>query len=142
MQIAQTQRRLQPRIRLVFAETGLGPTVEIGPYPEIWVDGETLRPKRDGEVMAKHAPHSWVVQGRHFFRVDCDSPVKLHFEDGEGQSSALWGPFVHFSCADGIAYGDGTIYGNVDLESRLWYGHLDRRYWRYLVVTSAAAPQE
>ena len=142
MQIAQTQRRLQPRITLVFAETGPGPTLEVGPFPEIWINGETLRPSRDGEVMAKHAPHSWVVQGRQFFRVDCASPVKLHFEDEKGGSSALWGPFTHFSCADGIAYGDGMIYGNLDLESRLWWGHVDRRYWRYLVVTSAAAAPE
>ncbi|HKU46702.1 MAG TPA: hypothetical protein VJQ58_07445 [Burkholderiales bacterium] len=142
MQITQTQRSLQPRITLVFAEVGPGPTVQIGPFPQVWIDGVSLRRERGGEVLAQHHPHSWGVRGRKFFRVDCESPVKLHFEGEKGESSQQWGPFMHFSCADGIAYGDGVIYGNVDLESRLWYGHLDRRYWRWLVVTSAAAPPE
>ena len=35
-----------------------------------------------------------MVQGRQFFRVDCASPVRLHFEDDKGGSSALWGPFT------------------------------------------------
>jgi hypothetical protein len=30
---------------------------------------------------------------------------------------------MHFSCADGIAYGDGVIYANLDLESKRWYDH-------------------
>jgi hypothetical protein len=140
MQIAHSQLRLQPRITLVFAEVGPGPTVQIGPFPEVWIDGETLRRERDGEVLAQHKAHSWSVQGREFFRVDCASPVKLRFMDEDGESSSVWGPFTHFSCADGIAYGDGMICGNIDLESRLWYGHQDRRYWRWLVVTSAASP--
>jgi hypothetical protein len=32
------------------------------------------------------------------------------------------------------------IYGNIDLETKLWFSHRDRRYWRELVVKSAAAP--
>jgi hypothetical protein len=68
--------------------------------------------------------------------------VRLHFEDDAGKSSPAYGPFMHFSCADGIAYGVGAIQGNIDLETNLWYSHRDGRYWRGLVVTSAAAPAE
>lgn len=142
MQIPQSKLRLQPSLKIVFAESGPGPTVELGPFTQVWIDGETLRERLDGPVLAKHSAHSWVVQARPLFRLDCESPVKLHFSGEKGETSELWGPFLHFSCADGIAYGDGRIYGNVDLESRLWYGHIDRRYWRHLVVTSASSPRE
>jgi hypothetical protein len=47
---------------------------------------------------------------------------------------------LHFSCADGIAYGDGVIYANLDLETRRWYDHRGQRYWPELVVKSASAP--
>lgn len=127
-------------LKLVFAEAGPGPTLELGPFPMIWIDGEALRAERGGPVLAQHQGHAWVVKGRKFFRVDCASPVRLHLENEEGESSAVWGPFMHFSCADGIAYGDGAIYANIDLETKRWYGHMDSRYWRYLVVKSAAAP--
>jgi hypothetical protein len=140
MQIAHSRTRLQPTLKLVFAEVGPGPTLELGPFPLVRIDGETLRADPAGPVLAKHLPHSWEVQGRNFFRLDCESPVRLHFENQRGEISAVWGPFVHFSCADGIAYGDGVIYGNIDLETKRWYGHMDQKYWHVLVVKSATAP--
>jgi hypothetical protein len=140
MEISHSRAGLQPKLRLVFAEAGPGPTLALGPFREIWVDGETMRAERGGPVLARHQAHSWIVQGKRFFRLDCESPVRLHFEDERGERSAAYGPFVHFSCADGIAYGDGEIYGNIDLESKLWYSHRDERRWPCLVVTSASAP--
>src|SRR6185503_17612687 len=101
-------------LKLVFAEAGPSPTMEIGPLPEICIDGETLRAARDGEVLGRHHQQEWIVHGRKFFRVDC-------------------------SCPDGIAYGDGDICANIDLESKKWYCHRDRKYWQSLVVKSAAA---
>jgi hypothetical protein len=66
--------------------------------------------------------------------------VRLHFENEYGEFSPAYGPFMHFSCADGIAYGDGVIYANLDLESKRWYDHRAQRYWPELVVKSASAP--
>lgn len=127
-------------LKLVFAEVGPGPTLELGPFTAIRVDGEVMRAERGGGPLAQHRAHSWIVQGKNFFRVDCETPVRLHFENEKGESSPVYGPFFHFSCADGIAYGDGAIYGNVDLETKRWYGHIDGKYWSVLVVTSASAP--
>ena len=66
--------------------------------------------------------------------------MRLHFENEYGESSQAYGPFMHFSCADGIAYGDGVIYANLDLESKRWYDPRAQRYWPELVVKSASAP--
>jgi hypothetical protein len=77
---------------------------------------------------------------RDFFRVDCSCVVKVHFENEGGESSETYGPFLHFSCADGIAYGDGDICANIDLETKKWYCHRNEKYWQALVVKSAAAP--
>ena len=129
-------------LKLVFAEVDPGPTLEVGPFPAVRINGETMCSERGGRMLAQHQAHSWIVQGKKFFRVDCEAPVRLHFENENGQCSAVYGPFFHFSCADGIAYGDGTIYGNVDLETKKWYGHIDGKYWTELVVTSASAPPE
>jgi hypothetical protein len=140
MEIAHSTSTLQPTLELVFAEAGPGPTLTAGPFPAVRIDGERLRAEPGGAEVAEHHLHYWIAQGRRFFRVDCASPVRLWFESEKGEKSAVAGPFMHFSCADGVAYGDGMIYGNIDLETKLWWGHRDRRYWRTLVVKSAAAP--
>ncbi|HET7298851.1 MAG TPA: hypothetical protein VFI89_09045 [Burkholderiales bacterium] len=127
-------------LRLVFAEAGPAPTLELGPFDEVRIDGEALRCGRGGEVLARHHRHAWLVQQRRFFRLDCESPVRLHFENEYGESSPVYGPFMHFSCADGIAFGDGVIHANLDLESKRWYDHREQRYWPELVVKSASAP--
>lgn len=127
-------------LQLVFAEAGLSSTVNVGPLPEVRIDGETMRDSRDGKVLGRHERHVWRVQGRDFFRVDCACLVKVHFENQDGESSEIYGPFLHFSCADGIAYGDGDICANIDLQSRKWYCHRSQQYWEAMVVKSAAAP--
>ena len=126
-------------LKLVLAEAGPGPTLELGPVPEVRIDGETMRDSR-GAVLAQHQRHKWSAQGREFFRVDCACPVTLRFENQYAESSGAYGPFFHFSCADGIAYGDGEICANLDLETKRWYNHKDQEYWETVVVKSAAAP--
>ena len=140
MEITHIPTQTPATLKLVFALAGLGPTTELGPFPQVRIDGESLRAERGGPVLAKHLAHSWRVRGKELFRLDCDTPVRLHFENEKGESSPAYGPFTHFSCADGIAYGDGAIIGNIDLETKLWYSHRDRQYWRELVVKSAASP--
>jgi hypothetical protein len=140
MEIAHFSAPRRPGLKLVFAEAGPGPTLQVGPYDAVRIDGENLRSDRDGVPFARHEAHTWLVQGRKFFRIDCEIPVRLHFEDEGGKTSEVYGPFLHFSCADGIVYGDGMIYANIDLETKRWYSHRDKRYWSDLVVTSAAAP--
>ena len=112
----------------------------MGPFAEIRIDGEALRAGRGGEVLACHRRHAWLVNERRFFRLDCPSPVRLHFENEYGESSPVYGPFMHFSLADGIAYGDGEICGHLDLETTRWYDHQGQRHWPELVVKSASAP--
>jgi hypothetical protein len=138
MDITHTTNTPQPTLELVFAEAGPGPTLRLGPFPAVRIDGECMR--NDGTKLGEHHAHSWIVQGRRFFRVDCESPVRLHFENEKGETSPVSGPFMHFSCADGVAYADGMIYGNIDLETKLWWGHQDRKYWRTLIIKSASAP--
>ena len=124
-------------LKLVLAEAGPSPTLELPPLPEVCLDGES---SRGGQVLARHHRHKWSAQGREFFRIDCACPVTLHFENEYNEASTAYGPFFHFSCADGIAYGDGAICANIDLETGRWYNHKDQKYWKAMVVKSAAAP--
>jgi hypothetical protein len=111
-------------LKMVFAEVGPGPTLELGPFAAVRIDGETMRDERGGSVLAKHKPTSWEVQGKPYFRVDCESLVRLQFENPDGERSPLSSSFTHFSCADGIAYADGNICG----------------FWHTLIIRSAKAP--
>jgi len=122
-------------LTLTFARNGPGPVARQGPFPEIRADGRFMRAP-DGRVIARHENHCWYIGANEYFRIDCDGPVNLHFE-GDGERSPVYGPYFHFSSADGIAYGDGQICAHVDAGACAWYSHRDERAWKEMVVVPA-----
>lgn len=123
-------------LKLTFAESGPGPTLELGPFPEIAFEGNDLRALGAGRpLLARHSDHHWLVGERVFFRLDLNTAVQAQFQDAEGVSEIL-GPFIHFSSADGIAYGDGQLLAHVDPRTALWFSVAHGRYWQRLVVRS------
>jgi hypothetical protein len=124
-------------LTLVFGQPGPAPALERGPFELLRCDAKFLRAGRDGEVIAQHQDHSWYIGAHRFFRIDCDGPVQVYFENPDGKRSAVFGPFFHFSSADGVAYGDGEICAHVDVDACLWYCHRNEGYWGEMVVLPA-----
>ena len=124
-------------LTLVFAEPRPGPVVTRGPFPEVRADAICLRAGNGGEVIARHENHCWRIGAREFFRIDCEGPVRVYFEDPGGQHSEVLGPFFHFSSADGLAYGDGEICGRVDVDAGTWFSHREQAHWKEMVVVPA-----
>jgi hypothetical protein len=120
-------------LTLTFAEAGPGSALKLDPVASLGLEHELMFAS-DGKVLARHCDHHWEVGGRSFFRVDGDKPVRVHFRNANGEASAEFGPFVHFSCADGIAYGDGTEIAHVDPARKEWYCHLDTNSWPEMLV--------
>jgi hypothetical protein len=123
-------------LTLVFAEPGPGPVVRRGPFPHVRADAEWMRAP-DGERIAQHKDHCWFIGPQKFFRIDFDGPARIHFEDAEGKRSEEFGPFFHFSSADGIAYGDGQILAHIDVDDCLWFCHRGESHWKEMVVVPA-----
>ena len=119
--------------KVAFALAGPGPRLELGPYPEVRMEREVMRAGPGGPEIARHRDHLWHANGKKFFRVDIEALVRVHFEDGEKRSENL-GSFAHFSCADGIAYGDGKDLAHIDPHSGLWHCRRDGSGWKDLVV--------
>ena len=125
-------------LTLVFAKTGPGPILERGPFQELRCDAQAIRAGSGGPVIARHADHCWHVGPDEYFRIDCSHPVLAYFEDPGGARSELHGPFLHFSSADGISYGDGEKLGHVDEDACLWYSHRDERHFKEMVIVPAS----
>lgn len=123
-------------LNLVFAEPGPGPVMRRGPYREVRADARYMRAP-DGTAIARHADHCWYVGASKFFRIDCEGPVSIHFENANGERSGTLGPFFHFSSADGIAYGDGQICAHIDPDNACWHCHIGARDWKEMVVRPA-----
>jgi hypothetical protein len=129
------RQKLNEMLKLTFAGSGPGPTVELGPFEEVAFDGNDLYALVEGRPrIARHADHYWFVDGEKFFRVDCNTAVEAQFQDGAGKVTEVLGPFVHFSSADGIAYGDGQNFAHIDPHSGRWFSHLHRSHWNRLVI--------
>ena len=43
-----------------------GASISKGPFERIVFEGETVREKTNGSIIAAHLPHTWVVDGEEF----------------------------------------------------------------------------
>ena len=119
-------------LKLVLAQASIGDTLELGPFKEVRL-GST-QASGDGRPIAVHRDHCWHAGGREYFRIDCSKSVMAHFENEKGERSGELGPFVHFSSADGIAYGDGWDFAHIDPRENVWYFRKDGTQWQALVL--------
>jgi hypothetical protein len=96
-----------------------GDRISKGPYPSVRLEGELIRERPGGPVIASHVPQGWNVDGKDYLRVDSETPVVVRW-DGLPASgtSATTG---HFSSVDGVAYIDRRILAFVDRERSDWY---------------------
>jgi hypothetical protein len=124
-------------LTLAFSEALSAPVVERGPFSEVRCDCDQLRGGTEGPVIAEHRDHAWFIGSKRFFRIDCSTSVRVHFEGAHGKRSEVFGPFFHFSSADGLAYADGEICAHIDVDAGRWYCHRDETYWEEMVVESA-----
>jgi hypothetical protein len=94
-----------------------GSAVARGPFSSIVLEGETVREKRGGAVIARHLPHSWTVDGAEFLRLDVEPIVKVTWDGFAGSPSTTG----HFSSVNGIAFIDRRMFAVVDRQQRDWY---------------------
>ena len=111
-----------------------GPSLKKGPYASFCLQGETLREKIGGSLIAVHEGHHWQVAGARYTRFDCDCGINLHLTRVDGKLSDQHGPFQSFSCMDGVAYADHELFAFADRSIGDWYCHEDGRHWAIIVV--------
>ena len=111
-----------------------GATTTRGPYASFRLEGEVLREKLGGPVVAIHRGHQWQVDGEHFARLDCDCGVQVHLERAGGMESESYGPFQSFSCLDGMAYTNHELFAFADRTIGDWYCHRDDHHWGVMIV--------
>ncbi len=114
-----------------------GQPIRKGPYAHVRFEGELLREAPGGAVIAQHGEHRWMVDGEAYSRLDFEEPVKVHFSRAESGDSRTYGPFRSFSCVDGIAYKEGSVFAFVDRGHADWYCHDDGQHWPLMVVEPA-----
>jgi hypothetical protein len=107
-------------LNVVFAQTTGKPSLALGPFPGLRIEGEIVRDRERGEALARHTDHHWLVGNEHFFRLDIAGPVKIRFVK-TGATSQDFGPFEHFSCADGIAYADREFFATLAETTGNWH---------------------
>jgi hypothetical protein len=123
-------------LNLVFAHTAGKPGRSLGPFRRLAIEGEVLRDKEHGEALARHTDHHWAVGGESFFRLDIAGPVKVRFLKGD-TASQDFGPFEHFSCADGIAYADREFFASLAETTATWHCIASAEDWPSFEVVPA-----
>ncbi len=109
-----------------------------GPYARLRFEGELLRERPGGPVIAAHEQHQWQVDGERFLRLDCQCRLQVFFERVDGTRSKLYGPYDHISFVDGVAYANHEVFAFVDRSAVDWYCHDDGHHWPLMIVEAAA----
>jgi hypothetical protein len=119
---------------LVTFKKADGPTMTLGPFKLLRFDGEELRERSGGPLLAKHEGHDWLVGDDRFLRLDCEGPLTLRFLGGSAADSRAYGAFQHFSSVDGIGYADHHVFCQIDMQTKRWHLRQDHSEWDTLVV--------
>jgi hypothetical protein len=121
------------------------PAKTAGPFECIVLDGESLRERPNGAVVARHRRRQWEVDGESYFRLDATTKVRIQFEREVREprasrmlaKSRLFGPFMQFSAVDGLAYTDNRVFASSDAKLGDWFCYDDARHWAIMIVTDA-----
>src|SRR5436190_1134776 len=117
----------------------MNPPKTLGPFKSVWIDGESLRDRPGGPVLARHRHHQWEVEGVSYYRLDCTARVKVTFTGGGVARSMEFGPFVRFSAVDGLAYTDDKVFAFLDTKLGAWLCYDVGQHWPIMVVTEVPA---
>lgn len=98
--------------------------------------GRVIRETPDGAELAHHEDFRWRLEGKTYLRIDCTDLVRIHMERG-GRESESFGPFTHFSCADGVAFAEHLRFAHLDQATNLWSCSRCAGDWPVLVVMPA-----
>ena len=129
-------------LELLFSQTaGTEPTESVGPVPSFRIEGANVRLSPGGPVLARHADHLWEMNGRKFFRIDCAGPLTVEFHDHERRVVKKFGPFRHFSAADGIGYVDRNHFASYAENTGLWYCKIAGGSWPVMVIEAVRTPK-
>ena len=116
------------------------PPKTVGPLKAIRIDAEAIRDQKESTLIAMHRDHQWDVEGERYFRLDCTTRVRIHFEKVSHAQSRSFGPFQSFSSVDGITYADNRVFAFVDQKAGDWFCYDDGRHWPLMVVTDDSKP--
>src|SRR3954469_10656853 len=122
-------------MRLVFGQAA-GADPHDMQVPAIRVEGAAMKHSTSGELIAQHGGSQSEVRGKDYFRVDVEGPLTLRFE-GDGGRTANYGPFRHFSCADGIAYVDHQFFASLAHTTKMWHCLDSKEDWPAFEVAPA-----
>ena len=76
------------------------------------------------------------MDGLSYFRLDCTSKVRVHFERAS-ERSKQYGPYERFSAVNGLSYGDDRVIAFLDYKTEEWFYYDTGYHWPVMVVTDA-----
>jgi hypothetical protein len=115
------------------------PAKTVGPFKAIRIDAEVIRDHKESTLIAMHREHQWDVQGERYFRLDCTTRVRIHFERLPGARSRSFGPYRSFSAIDGITYADNRVFAFIDQKAGDWFCYDDGKHWPLMIVSDDMA---
>jgi hypothetical protein len=109
-------------IVLRFEDADQDHLLRVGPFPYVRLNGPSICAP-GGEELAVAASAKWHIGQERFYAIALESPVRIEFENHDGQFPRIGGDFTTCRVLDGLirAGKDYAAIAVLDYRTNLWY---------------------
>ena len=125
-------------IRLSFTTLQSATPMAAGPAAFFRIEGNNLLEGPSRRLVATYGSHYWQIDGRHVSGYECRDRTQLNFENRDGESSEVYGPFSRLLFPNGCCYADDRRIADYVEYSDQWLRTADSSCWSAIVVSPAA----
>jgi hypothetical protein len=125
-------------IKLSFNTLQSVTPMQLGPAPYFRVEGAALYEGPHNRVVATYGQRYWQVERRHLSSYECRDPAQLRFENQNGQTSDVLGPFARVLFPNGSCYADDQRLAEFVDDAEQWLRCTDYTRWSSIIIEPAA----
>jgi len=109
----------------------------LGPSSSFTIEGPFIRQSPNNEIVCRCSHQVWQLADEAASRFECTDPTRLQFEDWQGRTSPLYGPFERLEFENDSCFADDRIFAEFLNGTQRWK-HCDSGVrWRILNVLPA-----
>ena len=114
----------------------------LGPSTSFTIEGPFIRQSPDNEIVCRCSQQVWQLADEAASRFECTDRTRVQFEDWQGRTSPLYGPFERLEFENDNCYADDRMFAEFLNGTQRWK-HCDSGIrWRILNVFPAVRAQD
>jgi hypothetical protein len=108
----------------------------LGPSRSFTLEGSFIRQSPNNEIVCRCTDDGWVVEDETASSFECIDPSRLQFEDWQGRTSPVYGPFERLQFAEDHCFANELPFAEFAELGQKWKHRDSGVRWKILNVLS------